>query len=253
MQFTKYTFLFCFYIWLYLLHICNYMFFCLVWFLVFFFFKPFIWLMQLISHHLSKFPTILNAFNPATPSFLTYTHFCYLPLFLCYFDPIFTAYNSREKRSWHWCGLMCSYCGCIETPAGIQMPLEGTAALLNGAGSCPSAFLLKCVADTSQNADTRDIVLRACHWVQSPFNAPKPSICHASVCKRLCEKTGRPCLSNSQLWWNQPSIFFIPFLPLHHSVLSTDNYKFSLAYSFEETDQNGGRGRDKQTFALSSK
>lgn len=100
-------------------------------------------------------------FNPATtPSFLTYTHFCYLPLFLCYFDPIFTDYNFREKRSWHWCGLMCSHCGSIETPAWIQMPLEGTAALLNRAGSCPSAFVLKCVADTSQNADTRDIVLR---------------------------------------------------------------------------------------------
>lgn len=105
----------------------------------------------------------------------------YLQLFLCHHDPIFTTHNSREKRDRHWCGLMCSHCSCIEAPAGIQMPLEGTAALLNGAGSCPTASFLKCTAITSQNADTRDIVLRARHRVRSLFNAPKPSICHASI------------------------------------------------------------------------
>jgi len=143
--------------------------------------------------------------NPATTH--THTHFCYILLLFLYHDPIFTAYNPREKWSWHWCGLMCSQFSCIETPAGIQMPLDGTAALLNRTGSCPSAFLLKCVAGTSQNADTRDIVLWACYWVQSLFNAPEPCVCQASA-KKLSEKTGCPCLSTSQLWWNQPNIFF---------------------------------------------
>lgn len=115
------------------------------------------------------------ALSPLAP------HVCHLQLFLCHHDPIFTTHNSREKRDWHWCGLMCSHCSCIEAPAGIQMPLEGTAALLNGAGSCPTASFLKCTAITSQNADTRDIVLRARHRVRSLFNAPKPGICHASV------------------------------------------------------------------------
>lgn len=113
---------------------------------------------------------------------------------------------------------MCSHCGCIETPAGIQMPLEGTAALLNGAGSCPSAFLLKCLAGTSQNADTRDIVLRACHWVQSPFNAPKPSICHVSEKCSVRRQAARVCpLHNfdeiSQAFFSSPFYLSITHYP----------------------------------------
>lgn len=133
---------------------------------------------------------------------------------------------------------MCSQCGCIETPAEIQMPLEGTAALLNRAGSCPSAFLLKCVADTSQNADTRDIVLRACHWVQSPFNAPKPSICHASAKGCVKRQAARVCpLHNCEI----SQAFFHSLFTSPSLTTFSDNYNISPAYSPKERD--GGKSK----------
>lgn len=127
------------------------------------------------------------------------------------------------------------------------MPLEGTAALLNGAGSCPSAFLLKCLAGTSQNADTRDIVLRACHWVQSPFNAPKPSMCHASTKASVRTQAASVCPLHNCDEISQAFVF-IPFLPLYHSIPNMDNYDFSLAYSFRRDRSERWEGSDKPTF-----